>query len=118
MGARHLLAVAGILASVNCSAAVADEARPWTTSMGVVSNTMLRLHWIRPYEGFDTVTRIDAIRGSKVVRTFRISGQPAFNRTKTLVAFPDCWDGGCSTEIQVLDLVALKELAPIRFERE
>jgi len=108
-----ILAVCASVAEVG-----SDEPKPWTTTMTVASNTTLRLHWVHQYEGFDTVKRIDVIRGGKVVQSVRISGQPSFNKAKTFVAFPDCWDGGCSPMIRILNLVTLRELPPITFERE
>jgi len=95
----------------------ADEPRQWTTLLRVAVNTTLRLRWIHQYEG-DTVKRIDAVREGKVVRTFQVSGQPVFNQTKTYLALPDCWHGGCETEIRILDLLALAELPAIRFDRQ
>ena len=113
---KHLATI--LVVSAGVSAAGSDEPKPWTTSLRVASNTTLRLRWIHQYEGYDTVKRIDAIRGGQVVRTFQISGQPVFNQAKTYLALPDCWHGGCSTEIRILDLLALTELPPIRFDRE
>src|SRR5258705_13885367 len=95
------LAVSLVL-SLCVSASASDEPKPWMTQLGVASNTALRLRWIHQYEGYDTVTRIDAIRGGKVIRTFQISGQPVFNRAKTLMALPNCWHGGCETTIRIL----------------
>src|SRR5881296_1324009 len=119
MVTRSVRRLATILVlSFGVSAAGSDEPKPWTTSLSVASNTTLRLRWIHQYEGYDTVKRIDAIRGGKVFRTFQISGQPVFNQAKTFVALPDCWHGGCRTEIRILDLVALTELPSIRFDRE
>ncbi len=116
---RYVRRLATILVlSLGVSAAGSDEPKPWTTSLGVASNTTLRLRWIHQYEGYDTITRIDAIRGGKVVRTFQVSGQPVFNKAKTLMALPNCWHGGCETDIRILDLATLTELLPIRFDRE
>jgi|SRR6267378_4889966 len=107
-----------ILLSFGGAVAGADDPKPWMTSLAVASNTTLRLRWIQQYEGYETVKRIDAVRGGKVVKTFQMSGQPVFNQAKTYLALPDCWHGGCSTDIRILDLVGLTELPPIRFDRE
>ncbi len=118
MGRTCLGQLATILVlSVGVSASASDEPKPWMTKLGVASNTTLRMRWIHQYEGYDTVTQIDAMRGGKVVRTFRISGQPVLNRTKTLMALPNCWHGGCETTIRILDLAALADLPPILFDR-
>lgn len=107
-----------LVLSVAVSVSASDEPKPWVTKLSVASNTTLRMRWIHDYEGYDTVTQIDAMRGGKVVRTFRITGQPVLNRTKTLMALPNCWHGGCETTIQILDLAALADFPPILFDRE
>src|SRR6266850_7555916 len=98
--------VMSLVMLVCVSASGNDEPKPWMTTVNIASNTTLRMRWIHQYEGYDTVTQIDAMRGGKVVRTFRMSGQPALNRTKTLMALPNCWHGGCETTIRMFDLVA------------
>ena len=116
---RRVAYLAGVLILlIGLSALGSDGPKPWTTHMAVASNTTLRLHWVHVYEGFDTVTRIDAIRDKKTVRTFRLSGQPTFNEAKSFVALPNCWHGGCERQIRILDLLALAELSPIQFSRE
>lgn len=119
MATRYIRHLATILVLSSClSTAGSNAPKPWVTSLDVAGNTRLRLRWIHQYEGYETVTRIDAIRGGKVVKTFHVSGQPVINKAKTLMALPDCWHGGCESKIRVLDLVALTELLPIQFDRE
>ncbi len=116
---RHVAYLAAVLILLIVLSAFGSAGpKPWTTHMAVASNTTLRLHWIHVYEGFDTVTRIDAIRDKRMVRTFRLLGQPTFNEAKSFVALPNCWHGGCERQIRILDLLALAESSPIQFSRE
>jgi hypothetical protein len=36
--------------------------------------------------------------------SLHVEGQPVFNDTKTLVAFPNCADDGCQREVGVVDV--------------
>jgi hypothetical protein len=113
---RHALTI--LVSLLGVSAIANDEPKPWITELGLVSNTTLRMHWIHQYEGYDTVKRVDAFRGGRFARTFQISGQPVFNKSKRFMALPNCWHGGCQTTIRILDLRALVELPAIRFDEE
>jgi hypothetical protein len=90
----------------------------WTTERVISSQMKLRYHWLGVNGGFETVTLIEAVQNHRVIKSVAISGQPVFNETITRVAFPDCWDGGCSKKIRILDLSTLSELSPIQFEKE
>jgi hypothetical protein len=90
----------------------------WTTVRIISPQTTLRYHWVRADGGLETVTLIEAIQNKQVIKYFAISGQPVFNETITRVAFPDCWNGGCSKIIRILDLSTLSELAPVQFDKE
>ena len=95
-----------------------SQGKTWITEKTLPGGVVLHLHWAYEYEGFESVFKVEAEKGGKVINTFDIYGQPVFNEENTLVAFPACWDGGCELEIRVLDLKQLKELKPIKLERE
>jgi hypothetical protein len=121
MAAKHARYFVGIaIWLIAVSAFGKDEAGPgpWTTRVLITLNTELRLHWKYVNEGFDTVTRVEAIRDNKRVKAFDISGQPVFNQRRTFVAFPNCWHGGCEKQIKILDLTGLTELRAVGLERE
>lgn len=90
----------------------------WTTERTVSPVMTLRYHWTARNEGFESVTLIEAIRNHQIVKTLPMTGQPVFNSEITRAAFPDCWNGGCSSKIRILDLSTLSELSPIQFEKE
>ena len=90
----------------------------WTTARIISPQMTLRYHWVGVEGGLERVTLIEAIQKNHVVKSVVISGQPVFNEGVTRVAFPDCWNGGCSKTIRILDLSTLSELAPVQFEKE
>lgn len=95
-----------------------SQDKSWVTEKDVIGGTVLRLHWTHVHEGFDSVFKIEAHEDGVVTKTFDIYGQPVFNEDNSVVAFPDCWHGGCELEINLLDLKQLQQLQPIQLERE
>lgn len=85
----------------------------WTTKYKY-SQGILLLHWTHVYEGLDTVFRLDFPPLKGKTSSLKVEGQPNFNEAKSIVAFTDCADDGCSSEIRLVDLVNRKELPKIR----
>ena len=103
-----LLVVPTLLVGAHGTAA----APPWQTRVPYAEG-LLVLHWRYVYEGKDTVFRLEIKPTRAAPAVLTVSGQPVFDAKKRLVAFPYCADDGCDKNIDLIDLIARRRLAPV-----
>jgi hypothetical protein len=89
----------------------------WQTTVAHPSGT-IRLHWTHVYEGRSTVYKMSFLRAGRQESALEVTGQPIFNASKSLAAFPYCADDGCSKEITVVAIPSLRVISKVRLPYE
>ena len=115
--ARGMIFAIILVLWISLPAGAVERRSEWTTEKALSTDLTLRYHWAGG-EGFERITRVDAIWRREIIKSLFISGQPVFNPEMTRIAFPDCRDTGCSRIIRIVDLSTLSELSPILFDQD